>query len=84
MVKGPRPGPILPYPKPPKQAIHATRRFGAVFSGYLESPNRMDEDLSVSLKSMRGPPTITTIQLLLVMTFLMSLNGIGYVLLCNG
>ena len=31
MVEGPRPGPLLPYPKPPKQAIHARRAY--VFGG---------------------------------------------------
>src|SRR4051794_37853988 len=49
MVEGPRLGPILPYPKPPKRAIHATS---------VDAPFRARENIRNAVTRSRMLPSV--------------------------
>lgn len=58
--------------------INIMGRFGRAFNGYLNNLNKFDGEYRVTLKPSNLPSTVKTIQLLLGVSAIVSIIGVGH------
>lgn len=59
--------------------VNVMQRFRMAFNAYIQNLNALDGDLKVSIHKTGGPSTISTVQILLWTSVVVSLAGFAYV-----